>query len=76
MFERSGSTDIKGMIKCPCCQQEKVAAYDDSHGHASIKCPKCGRFGVYDFDNMTAVIGKAARGAAKKFNREKTEYRY
>lgn len=59
--------EIKGMIEFPCHPKEKVAAYTDSHGHASIKCPTCGTYSIFNYDAMTATKAKALRGAVHKF---------
>lgn len=41
--------------------------YADAHGRVSNKCPKCGRFAVFDYDEMCAEPGKPCRGAADQF---------
>ena len=58
---------MRGMIKCPCCRKGKVAVYEDSRGHASIQCPKCNRFGLYDFDTLTAIPAGAIIGCTQKY---------
>ena len=35
------------------------------------KCPNCGKFSIFDFDEMKAYPAKAAKGAAHKFHIEK-----
>ena len=62
---------IKGQIPFPCCPKEKAMVYESSHGRASYKCPNCGKFSVFDFDEMKAYPAKAAKGAAHKFHIEK-----
>ena len=57
----------KGMIPFPCCKKEKILVYEGTKGHASSKCPRCGKFAVFDYDGMTAEIAEAARGASHKF---------
>ena len=57
---------MKGMVPFPCCRGEKVIAYENSSGCSSIKCPRCGKFALFDFDAMMAVPSSAARGAAHK----------
>lgn len=58
---------MSGMIPFPCCPKEKVVYYQDSHGHSSHKCPTCGKFVIFDWDQHTAVISGAARGASQKY---------
>lgn len=58
---------IKGQIPYPCCPKEKAMAFDSSHGRASYKCPRCGKFAIFDFDEMEAYPAQAARGAAHQF---------
>ena len=57
---------MKGMIPFPCCRGEKVIAYESSSGRSSNKCPRCGKFALFDYDAMMAVPSSAARGAAHK----------
>lgn len=47
--------DVKGMIPFPCCPKEKALIYRGAHGRSSYKCPRCGRYAVFDADTMTAV---------------------
>lgn len=63
---------IKGQIPYPCCPKEKAMAFDSSHGRASYKCPRCGKFAIFDFDEMEAYPAQAARGAAHRFRIAKT----
>lgn len=58
---------IKGMIAFPCCNKEKIMVYEDSTGHSSNKCPRCGKYALFDFDKMEATEGEALRGAAHRF---------
>ncbi len=57
---------FRGVIVYPCCQREKVLVYEDTHGGTSNKCPRCGSFAEFNYDNMTARPVQAARGAYKK----------
>nr|DAV48965.1 MAG TPA: cysteine-rich protein [Caudoviricetes sp.] len=68
----STAEKIKGQIPYPCCPKEKAMAYESSHGRASYKCPNCGKFAVFDFDEMVAYPCKPARGAAHIFQSIKT----
>ena len=45
-------------------------AYESSHGRVSLKCPRCGRFAIFDFDEMIAHLAGAAKGASHKFKSE------
>ena len=58
---------LKGQIPFPCCPKEKAIAYENSHGRASYKCPRCGKFAIFDFDKMEAYPTRAAKGASHKF---------
>lgn len=62
---------LKGQIPFPCCSKEKVMAYESSRGRVSLKCPRCGRFAIFDFDEMVAYLSQAAKGASHKFKSEK-----
>ena len=57
----------KGMIAYPCCKKEKVLVYNDCRGHVSNKCPRCGKYAVFDFCTMTAVQQNPVRGATSKY---------
>lgn len=63
--------ELKGQIPFPCCPKEKAMAYESSHGRVSLKCPRCGRFAIFDFDKMTAHLSGAAKGASHKFKSDK-----
>lgn len=59
---------IKGQIIYPCCPKEKAMAFESSHGRASYKCPRCGKFAIFDFDELIAYPAPPARGASHQFN--------
>ena len=40
-------------LKCPYCQHNAIAVYEDTRGHVESKCKKCGR--IYDLDNIEIV---------------------
>lgn len=61
---------LKGQIPFPCCPKEKAMVYENSHGQVSLKCPRCGRFAILDFDEMIAYLSRAAKGASHKFKTE------
>ena len=42
-------------------------AYESSHGISSSKCPNCGKFAIFDYDNMKAYPSGAYRGATSRF---------
>ena len=63
----STAEKLKGQIPYPCCPKEKAMAYESSHGRASYKCPNCGKFAIFDFDEMVSHPCKPARGAAHIF---------
>lgn len=58
---------MKGIICFPCCEKEKIVVYEGATGHSSNKCPRCGKYAIFDFYEMTSKSGKAARGAAHMF---------
>ena len=58
---------VKGIISFPCCPKESVMVYADSHGHVSNKCPKCGRFAVFDYDEMCADPCGPCRGVVEQY---------
>ena len=68
LFMESGNVayKLKGMISFPCCSKEKIMAYEGVSGKSSIKCPKCGRYAIFDFDKMESVPGETLRGAAHR----------
>lgn len=63
----STAEKLKGQISFPCCPKEKAMAYESSHGRASYKCPRCGKFATFDFDKMVAYPSGAAKGASHNF---------
>lgn len=60
--------EVKGIIKFPCCTTEKIVVYKNSSGHGAIKCPRCGRFSVFNFDEMTAETVDEKRGIHRTTN--------
>ena len=72
LFMESGNLayKLKGMISFPCCKKEKIMAYEGSSGRCSIKCPRCGRYAIFDYDKMEAEQGETLRGASHRL-REK-----
>lgn len=57
---------LNGMIEFPCCKKEKVMIYEGTSGRCSVKCPRCGKYVIFDYDKMEAVLGAAIRGASHK----------
>lgn len=57
---------LKGMISFPCCPKEKIMVYEGASGKCSIKCPKCGRYAIFDYDRMKSVPGETLRGASHR----------
>lgn len=39
-------------LKCPYCQHNAIAVYEDTRGHVESKCKKCGRITVFDVLNI------------------------
>jgi hypothetical protein len=76
MSDNKSEKKIKGMIEYPCCPKEAVIVYETSRGSFSIKCPRCGKFVLFDADQMTAEICAPLKGAKDKFRRgERTAQR-
>ena len=67
MTNDTSAEALKGIIVFPCCPQEKVMPYESCQGRASLKCPKCGKIALFDYDRMTARPAPPARGAVRKF---------
>lgn len=65
--------EIKGMISYPCCNKEKIIVYAGATGKSSNKCPRCGRYAVFDFDNMTSIQAEVARGASHRFKNKECD---
>ena len=53
-------------IPFPCCPKEKVVVYPGIKGSASSKCPNCGKYALFNYDNLTATPGEVCRGASKR----------
>ena len=43
-------------IKCPYCQHNSLVVYEDTRGHISTKCKKCGKVTVFDVMNMRRIV--------------------
>ncbi len=68
--ERTGPSASSGVaIPYPCCPKEKVVVFPGAHGCTSIKCPNCGKYALFDYDNLTAKPGKVCRGASNRSKR-------
>ena len=68
--ERTGPSASSGVaIPYPCCPKEKVVVFPGAHGCTSIKCPNCGKYALFDYDNLTAKPGKVCRGASSRSKR-------
>lgn len=39
-------------LRCPYCQHNALAVYEDTRGHVETKCKKCGKVTVFDVLNM------------------------
>lgn len=40
------------MVKCPYCQHNAIAVFEDTRGHVQAKCKRCGRETVFDVLGM------------------------
>lgn len=63
----SNIKELKGQILYPCCPKEKAMVGKTCHGKASYKCPRCGKFVLFDFDRMKAYPITAMRSASQRF---------
>lgn len=54
---------LRGYIEYPCGCKAKILVYDDAQGSTSIQCPVCKKYAVFNYNSMTAVVAKAAKGA-------------
>lgn len=39
-------------LRCPYCQHNALAVYEDTSGHVETKCKKCGEITVFDVLSM------------------------
>ena len=46
------ATQKKRMVKCPYCQHNSIAVFEDTRGHVQAKCKRCGRETVFDVLSM------------------------
>ena len=46
------ATQKKRMVKCPNCQHNSIAVFEDTRGHVQAKCKNCGRETVFDVLSM------------------------
>lgn len=60
--------ELKGYIAFPCCPSQKKMVYVSGRGKVADKCPKCGKFAIFDLDEMKAELTKPFRGVVSKFN--------
>ena len=60
---------VRGVIHFPCHIKEKVLVYEDARGCCSMRCPRCDRFALFDFDYMKSQPIGAARGAIHQLNK-------
>ena len=67
MENMSSAEKLKGFIPFPCCEKEKMMVGATCHGKVSSKCPRCGKFSIFDFDKMESYPGHAAKGIVQKF---------
>lgn len=63
---------IKGFIAYPCCPKETVIVYEIERGSFSCKCPRCGKFVLFNTTTMTSEICPPLKGVKVKFRRIKT----
>ena len=44
------------MVKCPYCEHNTIAVFEDARGHVQAKCKLCGRETVFDVLNMRRLV--------------------
>ena len=49
---RAIATQKMRMVKCPYCQHNSIAVFEDTRGHVQAKCKNCGRETVFDVLSM------------------------
>ena len=59
---------IKGFISFPCCPKEKNLVYEGAHGKSSCRCARCGKYVLFDYDEMNGHMIRAVRGATHKIS--------
>lgn len=57
------SKPIKGIIPFPCCPKEKVLVYEGTYGLTSNKCPRCGKFALFDLSVLNSKSIQAVKGS-------------
>ncbi len=62
---------VKGYITFPCCASEKKMVYASGRGRVSDKCPRCGKFAMFDLDRMRSWPTGALKGIVCKQNNRK-----
>lgn len=50
----------KRMVKCPYCQHNSIAVFEDARGHVETKCKKCGKIIVIDVLNMRRLSASSS----------------
>lgn len=50
------STQKVRMVKCPYCQHNTIAVFEDTRGHVQAKCKQCGRETVFDVLSMRRLL--------------------
>ena len=50
------STQKVRMVKCPYCQHNTIAVFEDTRGHVQAKCKQCGRETVFNVLSMRRLI--------------------
>lgn len=60
--------NAKGFIPYPCCPKEKVMVGREATGQVSQKCPRCGKFAIFDYKEMTAYQSEPIRGATHQLS--------
>ena len=64
-MEQIKTEEEKGIIPFPCCPGEKIIVYECMQGRTSNKCPRCGKYAVFDFEKMISYKGMPLRGVNK-----------
>lgn len=67
--------DLKGTIDYPCGCKARVLVYKGTQGKASMKCPGCGKYAIFCYDDMTAIRSNAVKRPKFGFTNKYSYYR-
>ena len=56
MARNAISSQKMRMVKCPYCQHNSIAVFEDTRGHVQAKCKQCGRETVFNVLSMRRLL--------------------